>query len=48
MSRWPGIAHARWFGLIAAALAIAGTSIALASTDRHTAPGNPAVGYSMQ
>lgn len=48
MSRWPGISHARWFGLAAAALAVAGTGIALASTERLAAPSSPSVGYSKQ
>ena len=48
MSRWPGTAHARWLGLFAGALAAAGTSIALASTDREAAPIKAPAGYSKQ
>ena len=48
MSRWSIPLHARWIGLAGAALAIAGTGIALASTDRHAGPINASTGYSKQ
>ena len=44
----PGFARAHWFGLVAAILAIAGTGIALASTDRHAMPPIASIGYSKQ
>ena len=48
MNRWPEVARTKWFGLAAAALAIVGAGIAMASTNRHTVPVNPAAGYSKQ
>ena len=48
MRRWSETAYARWLGLVAAALAVAGTSIALASTDREAASSIAPAGYSKQ
>ena len=48
MSSRSTASHARRAGLAAAALAIAGTGIALASTDRHIPPISAPTGYSRQ
>ena len=48
MNRWPEVARTKWFGLAAAALAIVGAGIAMASTNRHATPISAPIAYSKQ